>query len=123
MKNCCNNLEFLSKRLESDQKDKVGGEFEIVYVRARKQSDIEFNYNWLVVIDTNLILASQSRFLRLESERKTIGKTLASSPSSTRDFLVLPQFSLSLLLPLRMPATQASAYLPVFLLDLHCGEI
>ena len=49
IKNSCNNLEFLSKRFESDQKDNVGSEFEIVYVRARKQSDIEFNHNRLVV--------------------------------------------------------------------------
>ena len=69
IKNCCDNLEFISKCFESDQKDNVGGEFEIVYARARKQSDVDFNQNRLM-IDINLILASQSRFLRVECERK-----------------------------------------------------
>ena len=89
----------------------VGSEFEIVYVRARKQSDVEFNHNRLMVIDRKLILASQSRLLRLESERTKIEKTIASSLSSTRAHLDLPPFSLSLLLPHRVPATQASAQL------------
>ena len=40
IKNCYDKLKFLPKRFESDQKGTVGGEFEIVYVRARKQSDV-----------------------------------------------------------------------------------
>ena len=60
IKNCCDHLEFVSKRFESDQKDNVGGEFEIVYVRARKQS--EFNHSRLTVINTNLILPGNHGF-------------------------------------------------------------